>query len=449
MSKKVIVVGAGCSGLAAAHTLFSAGCDVQVFEALPKSGGRMTCYKWGGFSVDEAAQMVAPDYRATYALCDELGLREEFFDADLDGLKIYFENGEDKGWVSPNPYSTEPLDIKWKEYMGLEQFDAFIQWVIDNAKGKMYEGSVDWMAPVDDPEGPDFGQFVKENFGEKVLECFAQPVFSALGLDIPENVSLGFGLQIMWTVIRTDCQSITRGLGRISETICEELGDRVKTGTPVTEIVIENGVAKGVKTADGYYEADAVVCATPAQVALRIIPGLPPVMHEALSKVDYCPAIHNIILLDKVMAKKGLDGGFIPRFTGDMSTVLFNSLRSPSLVRDENSEAINIFYFAEKCRELWDKSDDEILEYSMYILRKYFEGTPDEILKSHIIRFPYSNYVMPKGCATNMKHMRENHYKDVEGLFLCGEYMFTGSFESAINAGRRAAYTLLGEIEHV
>ena len=45
--------------------------------------------------------------------------------------------------------------------------------------------------------------------------------------------------------------------------------------------------------------------------------------------------------------------------------------------------------------------------------------------------------------------LKVSRYKDEEGLYLCGEYMFTGSYESAMNAGRRAARVVTGELDFV
>lgn len=52
MSKKVIVIGAGFSGLSAATTLASKGFDVEIIEKHDMAGGRARRYSEAGFTYD-------------------------------------------------------------------------------------------------------------------------------------------------------------------------------------------------------------------------------------------------------------------------------------------------------------------------------------------------------------------------------------------------------------
>ncbi|WP_428838054.1 NAD(P)/FAD-dependent oxidoreductase [Streptomyces roseiscleroticus] len=67
----VVVVGAGVSGLAAAHHLSRAGLSVTVLEAAPGAGGRMATEKVDGFRLDRTAPLLLssyPELRRTPAL---------------------------------------------------------------------------------------------------------------------------------------------------------------------------------------------------------------------------------------------------------------------------------------------------------------------------------------------------------------------------------------------
>ena len=50
MNKKVIVIGAGVSGLSSAIQLKSLGYDVEIYEKEPQIGGRMNLIEEKGFS---------------------------------------------------------------------------------------------------------------------------------------------------------------------------------------------------------------------------------------------------------------------------------------------------------------------------------------------------------------------------------------------------------------
>ncbi|MGW1274955.1 NAD(P)-binding protein, partial [Streptomyces sp. NPDC002491] len=58
----VVVVGAGVSGLSAAHRLTSAGVRTVVLEAAPCVGGRMATEKVDGFRLDRIGQLLSTAY---------------------------------------------------------------------------------------------------------------------------------------------------------------------------------------------------------------------------------------------------------------------------------------------------------------------------------------------------------------------------------------------------
>jgi monoamine oxidase len=71
---KAIVVGAGFAGLAAASELFSAGVDVEVFEARDRVGGRVWSVPFAGGVVERGAEFILPHDRTVIAVAERLGL---------------------------------------------------------------------------------------------------------------------------------------------------------------------------------------------------------------------------------------------------------------------------------------------------------------------------------------------------------------------------------------
>lgn len=451
--EKIVVVGGGCAGLTAAYTLNKEGYDVTVLEACKDIGGRMSVFEKDGFIVDEKAQFVHPGYKIAREIMKELGLYETLHDFDLGGgNRVWFKDH----WVAAFPNPNDPDAVaktnEWMEYMGPENFGAFVAYAEGMCKDKFYEGDVDWMQEVDAEDGPNFGEFITEKFGERVLECFAQPVLAAIGLEYPEKVGVGFGLQIIWTVLVGGAAVVQKGLGQLAVKMAEAIGtDRIKAGTPVKEIVIENGKVTGVKTKAGdFIVADKVVCAAPATKALEMIPNLPQVMKDAMKKVTYCPTIHTTLFVDKKLTDGKLVGGLLPRSTGEaIGSILFQSSRSPWMLPNDDSDSISCFFYGKGVDEYWDKSEEEICEAAFEILKKYYDNLPDRFLFGHVVKAGIANYTMHQGCATAIKDLRDNHYKDVDGLYLAAEYMYTGSYESAIAAGRRAAQCIMGKLESI
>src|SRR5450759_4206084 len=63
--KSVAIIGAGCSGLAAAHELCNAGYSVTLFEKSNDVGGRVATRKRDGFIYDYGAQYIKGDNTAS------------------------------------------------------------------------------------------------------------------------------------------------------------------------------------------------------------------------------------------------------------------------------------------------------------------------------------------------------------------------------------------------
>jgi protoporphyrinogen/coproporphyrinogen III oxidase len=70
----VIVVGAGPSGLAAAHRLARAGVSVRLLDAADQVGGKMSTTYRGGFIVDNGAFFITSTYRNVLSIADEVGM---------------------------------------------------------------------------------------------------------------------------------------------------------------------------------------------------------------------------------------------------------------------------------------------------------------------------------------------------------------------------------------
>src|SRR5437667_4647416 len=67
----IAIIGAGCSGLAAAHTLLDAGYTVTLFEKSRDVGGRATTRKRNGFIYDSGAQYIKPGSPVSISLITE------------------------------------------------------------------------------------------------------------------------------------------------------------------------------------------------------------------------------------------------------------------------------------------------------------------------------------------------------------------------------------------
>jgi protoporphyrinogen oxidase len=112
-------------------------------------------------------------------------------------------------------------------------------------------------------------------------------------------------------------------------------------------------------------------------------------------------------------------------------------------------DSINCFVYGRNAYPMMELSDQQISDRVVGCLREVLPQMPKKVLFTKIARWPEANFLMPPGVCTLIKNLRDHHYRDVEGLFLCGEYMYTGSYESALASGRAAAEAAMGRRESI
>lgn len=93
---RVVVIGAGLAGLAAANALVAAGVEVVVLEARDRIGGRVRTVRLGGVGIDLGASWIhQPDGNPLTALAERVGVVQRPFDTDglIAGSALVDEGG--------------------------------------------------------------------------------------------------------------------------------------------------------------------------------------------------------------------------------------------------------------------------------------------------------------------------------------------------------------------
>lgn len=440
---KTVIIGAGCAGLSAAYTLQKHGADVVLLEKEGVAGGRMQHQFHDGFHMDMGSQFVHEGYDTAARLLDELGLTGDITDLDMSRVKMWRDG---RWWYSqPSGSLRDRINsLRWLLKFGLKGARNLKRLLDTSASlDGMNVSNTDWMLDLDTE---DFASYVRREFGEDVLEYFVQPIMGGIALDHPENCGKAFGLAIMYAIANADTAVLRQGTGQLARHLEARVANKaeVLTNTPARRIVIENGRVRGVETDQGFIEATHIICGATATKALDILPDLPDVMRSALSCVTYAPAVNVVLAVDTLMSKGGASGGMVPRKSGyPISAILYNSAKSKAMV-PEGCDSINVFFYGQSVREMLAMSDEEITRETVRILRNICpDPLPTQIRFSNIARWPEANYAMPQGAAAAINRMRKSHYRDVTGLFLCGDYMYTGAYESALTSGVNAAEAAL------
>lgn len=277
--KKVIIIGAGFSGLAAANKLNQRNFDVTVLESQNRIGGRVFSHQMNdNLVVELGAEWVGNSHNRILELCNELKL--DLSDNQMDTHLLY------KGIYSPARQWDFSKNWKLKMESLLENYRHL------NDKDKLILDKMDWWRYLVNNGCKDRDLDLRElmdstDFGESIRKVSANAALS----EYVENTGD--------TQNQMD-KKIIGGNTMLAQRLSEKLGkEKILLNHAVTRI--EQGDKVKVYCANGkVFEADKVICTLPT-FALKNIdwkPGLPENKIEALNELQYARINKHAMLFD-------------------------------------------------------------------------------------------------------------------------------------------------------
>jgi monoamine oxidase len=244
---RVVVVGAGFAGLAAADSLASRGTEVTVLEARDRVGGRVHSQRLdNGAVVELGAEFVLPGYDVLRETAGRLGL-------------ALYEKGTLYG--DREPRGGPPVSR--------DELIAAATALREPAEGSIAE-ALERLVPSE---------------GARAVVAARLAVSSGFELDDQDAATLAEGAASFGDF---PSHGVVGGNDRIALALADRLGDAVHTATPASRVAwLADGVL--VRAGDAEVAADACVIAAPAPHAVELDwdPPLPDWKREALAAVRY------------------------------------------------------------------------------------------------------------------------------------------------------------------
>ncbi|WP_458010908.1 protoporphyrinogen/coproporphyrinogen oxidase [Candidatus Solincola sp.] len=439
---KVIVVGAGTAGLAATYTLHRGGVEVTALEASSSPGGRLAGARRDGYVLDLGAQFFFRFYDTTFDLCRRLGLEGDIVTFPFK-VAIWRE-----GKLNPLTAGLDPR-LLWKDRRDLLRFRLFgprgmlqmarIMPLLFRRRRDLH--FIDYRGALD-LDGESLAELALRRGGEEALEYFFQPLASCLTLGEPEEIGAGYGLALAWYALH-GLYTLKGGIGTLAEALYRECRDRVMLSTPARRIVLEGRKVKGVETGEGFLDANAVVCATTAGTALRLMPDLPEGMRSVLRRVRYSACCHVMFGLRERLLPEGWYAVGLPRRAmSPLAGFTDNSIKSP-LYAPPGAGMVHCFTYGKHARELNSRLDGEVFSLLAEEIRRFIPSMPKEPLFSEIYRWEEAVCLSPPGMLRAVEELKERGLREVKGLRLAGEYLFMPSVDGALRSGIDAAESIL------
>ncbi|MBI3216016.1 MAG: FAD-dependent oxidoreductase [Mycobacterium sp.] len=262
---RVVIVGAGVAGAAAARRVRGQGHQPIVLEAADGIGGRVRTVEQDGFAIDSGAIFVMGSYARTLSILREQG-RLPMMRRWHARTAVLDDSGR-KNRVR--------LDLPWT-LLRMPQLTLADRLRAARQIGRLALSpdlgpfDIDDLAAADD--GRTLAQWARDSLGERSFEYVLRPLMDPLTGADPTQISAGFVKTLLTQVQRTQLTVPDGGLGRIAEWLLAGVEDvRLNTAALSIEHTPE-GVT--VLTADGPIEADAAVVATDVRTAAKLLDGV-------------------------------------------------------------------------------------------------------------------------------------------------------------------------------
>lgn len=325
----VVVIGAGISGLVAAHRLAKDGRDVLVLESSDAPGGAIRTQSVDGFLVERGPNSVRMT-DALEALVDELGLAEELVSGDPRAPRyVFLEGGLVRAPMGPASAVTTPLlsaraklRLLAEPFVGRPKDDAeqSIEAFVTRRLGREIHDTL-------------VSAFVSGIYAGDTSKLSAEAVFPALVEMERDHGGIARGAIAALRAKRAAAPaagaekpkrravtvvSFEDGLARLPRRIAEALGESLVLNAPV-ETVERAGDGFTVVTAAGErHDARSLLVATPAASAAALVRPLAPRAAELLDEIEYPPLASVSLAYEAGDVRHACDGfGFLaPRASG-------------------------------------------------------------------------------------------------------------------------------------
>ncbi|WP_343993691.1 protoporphyrinogen oxidase [Terrabacter terrae] len=313
MATTVAVLGGGISGLAAAWELCrsDSGCEVTLLEGTDRVGGKLRLAEVGGVRIDVGAESVLARRPEALTLFDELGLADRVTHPGPAGASIVSRG---KRWPMPRGtlmgVPSDPESVRG--LLTSDEVDRLAREVL----GEVVEGDVS------------VGDLVDRRLGNAVTDRLVEPLLAGVYAGHAREISAEQAVPVLAAaardgrplldVARTAAAaaangsaagrpvfaSLVGGLGTLPEELerrLAESGVDLRTSTVVRELGRDGDgwvVSTGPTTDVTQERFDAVVVATPAAPASRLLRTVAPAAASALAGIEYASMAIVTLALD-------------------------------------------------------------------------------------------------------------------------------------------------------
>ena len=299
----VVIVGGGISGLSAAWELATRRVPFILLEASDRTGGLVRTERVNGFTIDSGADSMLAAKPAALHLCEELGLGHRLMTSTPPRTAYVHARGCLYPLPSPSIFGI-PTTLS-----AIADYELLPEPARRELAARAAGSDLDFLpgtAQTDadstvrksrsDPDDETVADFYRRHFGPETVGLIAQPLLGGIHAGDVERLSVGAVAPRLVSAARSGSlftppasstsgsdgpgifRTLRGGMGELVAAIESRLpAGSVRVLTSAKFVSLTDGQWR-VATDDGTLDARAVVLATPAHIAARLLERTDPVM---------------------------------------------------------------------------------------------------------------------------------------------------------------------------
>jgi len=491
--KRVVIIGGGITGLAAAHRLLERShesgkpVDLTVLEAGSRPGGIVQTRERDGFLLESGPDSFISEKPAALALVKRLGLESHLIETNQQNRRSFIVR---QGRLRRVPEGFQLL--------APSRFWPFLKSDIFSWSGKA-RMALDLLLPRREPNGKDveesLAEFVRRRLGTEALERMAQPMVGGIYTADPERLSLQATMprflemerehrSLIRALRKQNSRTVSedtgsdtsgaryslflsfdRGMQVFTDTLEERIssfGSQIPTGadsgdpairvnTAVDSITLQDGVSDGedspkwklITSGNETLLADGICLALPAYVSSRLLSTVDPQLAAALAEISYASSATINLGFKREDIRHPLDGfGFVVPFIEKRSLIActFSSVKFAGRA-PQGHALLRAFVGGALQPELLELNEDELLARVLGDLRDLL-GIERVPLFAEVTKWERS---MPQYHVGHMQRVKqiEARLAALPGLVLAGNAYSGLGIPDCIRSGEVAADSII------
>jgi oxygen-dependent protoporphyrinogen oxidase len=438
---RVIVVGAGVSGLSAAHRLRGRGHTVTVLEAEDHVGGKTTGYRRDGFTLNSGATVLGASYTSLQAIARELGIEDQIV-ATTPTIGIW---GTDRvHWLRGAPpgaiidfIKTPLLSAKSKLLLARAGIDAV------RARKKAGYDQPQLRAELDTES---VAAYCDRRLNAEIRDKLLSPVMGGLFVVEGGQVSVASLFFTLIKILGGGMLGYQNGIDFFARALADTLD--VHTSAPVSLVERVDGGVRVSWTEDGEQrqeQVDGVVISVAAPLVPAMHPGLDPaiqgILLEGLRQANF------IGIRFALKRRPEADALLVVAPFGELggiATVMYEHHISPGAA-PAGKGLVGVLLYHEWVTPRLSLSDDELISEVLTDLERVVPGITEDIEFAQVTRWTPGALMGDTGTHKLIAEI-DRRIDPRDRVQLAGDYLSIPSIEGSIVTGEDAARRLAGAL---